>query len=77
MGEWMSILEITSPFMRKMPTRRTHTCRPYGGRRGIACCSEMVLCAKGDAANLAEIEGIDFDVVNKDLIDYYYECEDR
>ena len=36
--------------------------------------SEQVL--RGDIANCADIEGIDFDIINKDILDYYHDCED-
>ena len=67
----MSVLETASPI----------TCRHFRPlwkrRRGMARYTEVVCCMWGDTANLAEIDGIDFDVVNKDLIDYYYEYEDE
>ena len=34
----------------------------------------------GDVANVADLSGMergDFDIINKDLVDYYYECEDE
>ena len=30
----------------------------------------------GDYAKFADIEGVDFDAINKDLCDYYHDCED-
>ena len=37
--------------------------------------SEKVLCCD-DVANMADIEGIDFDIINKDILAYYHDCED-
>ena len=76
MGEWMSVLETPSPLIAKMAIRKA-SIRQSGWRRGrwTPYCSELVHCMTGDVANLAEIEGIDFDVVNQDLIDYYAHCE--
>ena len=36
----------------------------------------LVFFHSKDIANMSEIEGIDFDVVNKDLCDYFHDCED-
>ena len=29
-----------------------------------------------DTANLNDLAGVDFDIINKDLVDYLYDCED-
>ena len=67
MGEWMSVLEMESPLIRKMIVRKA---RMRGNQCGQGQCSEIVQCMKGDVANLADIEGVDFKVVNADLIEY-------
>ena len=39
-------------------------------RTGNGIRSQRVDCMDGDVANLSDIEGIDFTVVNQDLIEY-------
>lgn len=43
------------------------------------CCKwgsgKKVQFHRNDIAVLADIEGIDFDIVNKDLLDYFHDCE--
>ena len=75
MGEWMSILETPSQFMRERTfrmfnVRRTGTGRGIS-RKGMANCSEIVWDMEGDVANMQEIEGIDFNVMNPDLLVVY------
>ena len=56
-------------------------CIQKGYRRGnsrvtLANLSQIVMYNTWDIANLAEVEGTDFDIINKDLLDYYHDCED-
>ena len=46
------------------------------GRVTLANLSQIVMYNKWDIANLSEDEGTDFDIINKDLLDYYHDCED-
>ena len=58
--------------------RRLQRLQPNRSRRHWfgAVLSQRVFANGDDVANLADIEGTDFDIVNKDLVDYYYDCED-
>lgn len=69
MGEWMSVLETPSPITAKMALRKARI-RSYWSKRGTACCSERAECMDGDIARLDDIEGVDFQIVNQDLIEY-------
>ena len=75
MGEWMSIVETPSEFMRKRILRMLNIRRTRTGRhtspKGMVNCSEIVWDMEGDVANLHEIEGIDFNVMNPDLLVVY------
>ena len=67
----MSVLDTPSPMIAKMAIRK-HRLRGYhnGQRVCSKVCSEIVQCMDGDVANLNDIEGIDFTVVNQDLVEY-------
>ena len=68
MGEWMSILETPSEFIARRALRQNVRGEQTG--LGLGRCDAIVLYHDGDIANLDEIEGIDFSVVNQDLIEY-------
>ena len=75
MGEWMSFYETPSALMANR-IRRLHQIKGArtrsGGRRMRYNCSEVVHSMDGDVASLADIDGIDFDIINQDLVD----CDD-
>ena len=65
------MLDTPTPLIAQMSIRkaRIHKSGTYN-KRGTACASEVVQCADGDVANLYEIDGIDFQIINQDLIEY-------
>ena len=44
--------------------------------RGAKFDDEKVHYGIWDTANLNFIEGLDFDIINKDLVDYFHDCVD-
>ena len=48
-----------------------------GGRpRPCSLVSQKVIHGnRGGIADLSDLEGVDFDIINKDLLDYYHDCE--
>ena len=48
----------------------------FGHRRLSGLMDLKVNFDRHDTANLMDLEGVDFDVINKDLLDYYHDCED-
>ena len=70
MGEWMSVFESGSPVVKDIMKRKARIRSCGWNQRGMSRCSERVQCMDGDVANLDEIEGIDFCVINQDLIEY-------
>lgn len=61
----MSVIRNQSPMIKE---RNVRADRIHKGRVGH--CSQCALCMHGDVANLDEIEGIDFAVINQDLLEY-------
>lgn len=72
MVEWMSILETPSQAMAKRAIRMARINRSIRVRIRPEVMSEVVWGGDGDVANLDEIEGIDFGIITKDLV----ECDD-
>ena len=73
MGEWMSFFETPSELMANRARRQLRIKYAAWVRRPrLKNCSECVRWMDGDVANLADIDGIDFDIINQDLI----ECDD-
>ena len=76
MGEWLTLPQAEGILSARL-TRGYWIQRPYrrgGIKRAAGFLSERGVGARDDVANMADIEGVDFDIVNKDLIDYYSDC---
>ena len=75
MGQWMFFPEVENIIEERL-TRGNRLQAIVRARRHNnvhrALCSEIVKLHPGYVANLADIEGIDFDIINKDLVD----CDD-
>lgn len=65
----MSVLDTPSPLIAKMAIRKVRL-RAHQRYAVQGFCSEIVQCMDKYVANLNEIEGVDFTVVNEDLIEY-------
>ena len=69
MGQWMLFPEVENIIEERLT--RGNLLQSHNNVYK-ALCSEIVKFHPGDVANLADIEGIDFDIINKDLVD----CDD-
>lgn len=71
MGEWLSLLDSPSPVGTRI-AHRMNRLRGYNElnmKQKMKVCSVIVHC-DDDVADLMSIEGMDFTVVNQDLIEY-------
>ena len=66
----MSVMDTLSPFMGRRFIRQARIRNHTGAKTGNAIRSVRVDCMDGDVANLDEIEGFDFSIVNQDLLEY-------
>ena len=75
MGIWLSLPRAEK--ILDLNLTRGHCLKTMGKGRGLAggILEDVQVCAAHDDvgnANMADIDGIDFDIINKDLVD----CED-
>lgn len=71
MGEWMSLPNAEYIIAARCSLKKYHKARGYHSD-----CSMYNWYNQGDVANIADLEGTDFDVINSDLVAYYFDCDD-
>ena len=74
MGQWLTLPQAEAMIVRRIQIGdmyQGYGSMRIGSRRWHQWCEMNVKCHHGDVANMADIEGADFDVINEDILDYH------